>query len=56
MKSHKKKIEVLFCPEAESINKKLETIVWAMLFHRLVCGTRIVVDVRGYLSDQIAKR
>jgi len=51
MKSHKKKIEILFSDKVESINKKLKTEVWAMLFHRLVCGTRIVVDVRGCLLD-----
>jgi len=56
MKSHKKKIEILFSGKFDSINEKIKAEIWVVLFHRLVCGTRIVVDVRGNLSDEINKR
>jgi len=52
MKSHKKKIEILFSGKFESsIYEKTKAEIWVVLFHRLVCGTRIVVDVRRCLLD-----
>jgi hypothetical protein len=60
MKSHKKKIEILFSTnQSKDIHQKITNQVWLKLFRRLVCGTRIVVDVRGCLlnlSNEITKQ